>query len=54
MRLTVIMLLASVIISCNSKSHVMSQDEFAHAYLEALKTKHPAVGIMWWRFRTGT
>lgn len=43
MRLTVVMLLALVIISCNSKSHVMSQNEFAHAYLDALKTKHPKV-----------
>lgn len=46
MRLTVVMLLAFVIVSCTSKSRVMSQDEFAHAYLEALKTKHPKVAFV--------
>lgn len=41
--LTLVLLLACMIISCTSKTHVLSQEEFAHAYLKALQAKHPNV-----------
>ena len=46
MRLTVVMLLALMIVSCTAKNHVLSQAEFAHAYLKALQAKHPSVSFV--------
>lgn len=43
MRLTIVLLLAVMMASCNSKNHVLDHEEFAQAYLKELKTQHPKV-----------
>jgi uncharacterized protein YtpQ (UPF0354 family) len=45
MRLISLLLLASILFSCNSKTSIMKKKEFAKVYLDALRKQYPGVNF---------